>query len=100
MGFTEKSDFYGGWGVGGGGGFMKNQYRGEDCLKGGGGLDSLQLDIKEGDGVFEGGLIPQYTLCFISLKTSDILENKSQVFERSDRTITVYSDLYYNKLVI
>ena len=36
----------------------------------------------------------------ISLKTSDILENKSQVFERSDRTITVYSDLYYNKLVI
>ena len=36
----------------------------------------------------------------ISLKTSNILENKSQVFERSDCTITVHNDLYYNKLVI
>ena len=35
----------------------------------------------------------------ISLKTSNILENKSQVFERSDCTITVH-DLYYNELVI
>ena len=34
----------------------------------------------------------------ISLKTSNILENRSQVFERSDSTITVHSDLYYNKL--
>ena len=29
----------------------------------------------------------------ISLETSNILENKSQVFERSDCTITVYNDL-------
>ena len=36
----------------------------------------------------------------ISLKTSNIFENKSQVFERSDCTITVHNDLYYNKLVI
>ena len=36
----------------------------------------------------------------ISLKTSNILENKSQMFERSDCTITVHNDLYYNKLVI
>ena len=36
----------------------------------------------------------------ISLKTSNNLENKSQVFERSDCTITVHNDLYYNKLVI
>ena len=34
----------------------------------------------------------------ISLKTSNILENRSQVFERSDSTITVHNDLYYNKL--
>ena len=35
----------------------------------------------------------------ISLKTSNILENKSQVFQRSDCTITVHNDLYYNELV-
>ena len=34
----------------------------------------------------------------ISLKTSNILKNKSQVFERSDCTITVHNDLYYNDL--
>ena len=34
----------------------------------------------------------------ISLKTSNIFENKSQVFERCDRTITVHHDLYYNEL--
>ena len=34
----------------------------------------------------------------ISLKTSNILENKSQVFERSDCTITVHNDLYFNEL--
>ena len=34
----------------------------------------------------------------ISLKTSNILENKSQVFGRSDCTITVHNDLYYNEL--
>ena len=34
----------------------------------------------------------------ISFKTSNILENKSQVFERSDCTITVHNDLYCNEL--
>ena len=34
----------------------------------------------------------------ISLKTSNILENKPQVFERSDCAITLHSDLYYNEL--
>ena len=36
----------------------------------------------------------------ISLRTSNILENKSQVFERNDCTITVYNDLYYSELKI
>ena len=36
----------------------------------------------------------------ISLKTSNIFENKSQVFKRSDWTIPVHNDLYYNKLKI
>ena len=36
----------------------------------------------------------------ISLKTSNILENKSQLFERSDCTITVLNDLYYNEIKI
>ena len=36
----------------------------------------------------------------ISFKTSNILENKSPVFERSNYTITVHNDLYYNKQVI
>ena len=36
----------------------------------------------------------------ISLKTSNILKNNSQVFERSDCTITVHNDLYYNELKI
>ena len=40
------------------------------------------------------------TFISISLKTSNILENKSQVFERSDCTITVHNDLYYNELKI
>ena len=35
-----------------------------------------------------------------SLKTSNILKNKSQVFERSDCVITVHNDLYYNELKI
>ena len=33
----------------------------------------------------------------ISLKTSTIFENKSHVFERSDWTITVHDDFYYNE---
>ena len=36
----------------------------------------------------------------ISLKTSNIVENKPQVFERSDCTITVHNDLCYNELKI
>ena len=40
------------------------------------------------------------TFVLISLKTSNILENKSQVFERVDCTITVPNYLYYNKLKI
>ena len=36
----------------------------------------------------------------ISIETSNILENKSHVFERSDCRITVHSDLYYNELKI
>ena len=35
----------------------------------------------------------------VPLKTSNILENRSQVFQRSDCTITVHNDLYYNELV-
>ena len=36
----------------------------------------------------------------ISLKTSNVFENKSQVYERSDWTITVHNDLDYNELKI
>ena len=36
----------------------------------------------------------------ILLNTSNILENKSQVLERSDCKITVNDDLYYNELKI
>ena len=36
----------------------------------------------------------------ISLKTSNILENKSQLFEINDCTITVHNDFYYNEHVI
>ena len=36
----------------------------------------------------------------ISLKTPNIVENKSQVFESSDCAITVHNDLYYNELKI
>ena len=36
----------------------------------------------------------------ISLKTSNFLENESHVFERSECTITVHDDLYYNELKI
>ena len=36
----------------------------------------------------------------IPLKTSNILENKSHVFERSDSTVAVHNDLYYNELKI
>ena len=45
-------------------------------------------------------LLMTFIYIYISLKTSNILENKSQVFERSDCTITVHNDLYYNELKI
>ena len=43
-------------------------------------------------------LLMTFTSSSISLKTSNILENKSQVFERSDCTVTVHNDLYYTLL--
>ena len=45
-------------------------------------------------------LLITFVFLSISLKTSNILENKSQVFERSDCIITVHNDLYYNELKI
>ena len=45
-------------------------------------------------------LLMTFIFISISLKTSNIFENKSQVFERSDWTITVHIDLYYNELKI
>ena len=45
-------------------------------------------------------LLMTFILLSISLKTSNILENKSEVFERSDCTITVQNDLYYHELKI
>ena len=36
----------------------------------------------------------------ISLKTSNILENKSQMFERSNCAITVHNNLYHDELKI
>ena len=45
-------------------------------------------------------LLLMFTSISISLKISNILENKSHVSERSDCTITVHNDLYYNELKI
>ena len=45
-------------------------------------------------------LLMKFISISISLKTSNILENKSQVFERSDCLTTVHNDLYYNELKI
>ena len=45
-------------------------------------------------------LLLMFTSISISLKISNILENKSQVSEKSDCTITVHNDLYYNELKI
>ena len=39
-----------------------------------------------------------FTSISISLKTSIFLENKLHVLERSDSTITVHDDLYYNEI--
>ena len=36
----------------------------------------------------------------ISLKTSNVVESKPQVFERSDCTITVHNDFCYKELKI
>ena len=43
-------------------------------------------------------LLMVFTFISISLKTSNIFENKSKVFERSDWTITLHNDLYSNEL--
>ena len=40
------------------------------------------------------------TFISISLKTSNIPENKPQVFERGDSTIIVHNDFYYNEPAI
>ena len=45
-------------------------------------------------------LLMTFIYLSISLETSNIFENKSQVFERSDWAITVHNDLYYNELKI
>ena len=45
-------------------------------------------------------LLMMFISTSISLKTSNILKNKSEVFERSDCTITVQNDIYYNELKI
>ena len=37
---------------------------------------------------------------FISLKTSNFIKDKSQVFKRNNCTITVHNDLYYNEFKI
>ena len=41
-----------------------------------------------------------FTSISISLNTPNILENKSQVLTRSDWTITVHNNIYYNQVVI
>ena len=45
-------------------------------------------------------LLMTFTSICISLKTSNFLEYKSHVFERSDCTVTVLDYLYYNELKI
>ena len=45
-------------------------------------------------------LLMTFVSISISLKTSNVLENKSNVFERSDCSITVHDDLYCNELKI
>ena len=45
-------------------------------------------------------LLMALTFISISLKTSNIFEKKSKVFERSDWTITLHNDLYSNELKI
>ena len=45
-------------------------------------------------------LLLMFNSLSISLKTLNILENKSQASDRSDYTITVHNYLYYNELEI
>ena len=45
-------------------------------------------------------LLITFTSISISLKTSNILTNKSYVFEISDCTITVHNDHYHDELKI
>ena len=44
-------------------------------------------------------LLRAFIYIYISLKTSNNLENKSQVFERSDCTTTIHNDLYYELVI-
>ena len=63
---------------------MKNQHRRRDCLKrgnlrGGGGLARK----RGGGGVFQGGLIPQCTLCLSGLSIKDdICKCSSSLFSQ------------------
>ena len=41
----------------------------------------------------------KFIYIYISLKTSNNLENKSQVFERSDCTITVHNGLHHELVI-
>ena len=43
-------------------------------------------------------LLMRFVSISISLKTSNILENKSHMFERKDCTNNVHDNLYYNEL--
>ena len=45
-------------------------------------------------------LLMAFISIFISLRTSKIFENKSQVFERSDWAVTVNNDFYCNEIKI
>ena len=45
-------------------------------------------------------LLMTFISIFISLKTSNFIKDKSQVFKRNNCTITVHNDLYYNEFKI
>ena len=45
-------------------------------------------------------LLMMFISISMSLKTSSIIENKSQVLERNDCIITMHDDLCYNEVVI
>ena len=78
-----------------GGKFLNLLQKGGVPRKGGGGSNSVIY--------YEISFILKILLLIFSstsLKTWNMLENTSLMFERSDCTITVYNDLYYNELKI